>query len=126
MNRRQCTKFSRWLTQVLGEGTITRLGRTTGFTQRLREVSPHRMAIALLASLSCYSSCLTAAHVDCCTLANNHALDWGRPGLAETIDTLTQAGVKTAGAGRNRNEAKAPAILPVPGKGRIVVFSLGR
>jgi len=56
MNRRQFTKFSRRLTQVLGEGTITRLGRTTGFTHRLREVTPHRMAIALLTSLSCYST----------------------------------------------------------------------
>ena len=56
MNRRQCTKFSDRLTKVLGEGTITRLGRTTGFTHRLREVTPHRMAIALLTSLSCYST----------------------------------------------------------------------
>ena len=41
MNTRQCTKFSHRLTQVLGAGTITRLGRTTGFTHRLREVTPH-------------------------------------------------------------------------------------
>ena len=56
MNTRQCTKFSHRLTQVLGAGTITRLGRTTGFTHRLREVTPHRMAIALLTSLSCHST----------------------------------------------------------------------
>ena len=56
MNRRQFTKFSRRLTQGLGEDTITRLGRTTGFTHRLREVTPHRRAIALLTSLSCYST----------------------------------------------------------------------
>ncbi len=56
MNRRQLTKFSQRLAQVLGEGTITRLGRTTGFTHRLREVTPHRMAMALLTSLSCHST----------------------------------------------------------------------
>ena len=56
MNTRQCTKFAHRLTQVLGAGTITRLGRTTGFTHRLREVTPHRMAIALLTSLSCHST----------------------------------------------------------------------
>ena len=50
MNRRQCTKFSDRLINVLGEGAITRRGRTTGFTHRLREVTPHRMAIALLTS----------------------------------------------------------------------------
>ena len=56
MNRQQCTKFSHRLTNVLGEGTITRLGRTTGFTHRLRDVTPHRLAIALLTSLSCHST----------------------------------------------------------------------
>lgn len=70
-------------------------------------------------------SCLTAAQIDCCMLANNHVLDWGYSGLAETIDTLSQAGVKTAGAGRNRNEAEAPAILPVSEKGRVIVFAVG-
>lgn len=56
MNTRQFTKFSRRLIKVLGEGTITRLGRTTGFTHRRREVTPHRLAIALLTSLSCHST----------------------------------------------------------------------
>ena len=46
-------------------------------------------------------SCLTAAGIDCCALANNHVLDWGSAGLTETLETLHQAGVKTAGAGMN-------------------------
>lgn len=32
--------------------------------------------------------CLTAAGIDCCVLANNHVLDWGYPGLEETIEVL--------------------------------------
>lgn len=32
--------------------------------------------------------CLTVAKVDCCVLANNHVLDWGRSGLVETLETL--------------------------------------
>ena len=32
--------------------------------------------------------CLTAAGIDCCTLANNHVLDWGRQGLADTLESL--------------------------------------
>jgi len=32
--------------------------------------------------------CLTAARIDCCVLANNHALDYGAPGLRETLDAL--------------------------------------
>ena len=67
---------------------------------------------------------LTHAGIDFCALANNHVLDWGYPGLEETIDTLTQAGIRHAGAGRDRIEAGAPAILEVPGKGRVVVVSL--
>ena len=45
--------------------------------------------------------CLRAAHIDCCVLANNHVLDWGEPGLRETLSTLQLFGVKSAGAGRD-------------------------
>jgi len=33
--------------------------------------------------------------------------------------------MKTAGAGRNAAAAEAPAVLPVPGKGRVLVFAFG-
>lgn len=68
---------------------------------------------------------LTAAGIDCCALANNHVLDWGYLGLDETLATLRRAGVKTAGAGLNRAEAEAPAVIEVAGKGRVLVFALG-
>ncbi len=69
--------------------------------------------------------CLTAARIDCCSLANNHVMDWGYVGLDETIDTLDTAGVARAGAGREAAEAAAPAVLEVPGKGRVLVFAFG-
>jgi poly-gamma-glutamate synthesis protein (capsule biosynthesis protein) len=69
--------------------------------------------------------CITAARIDCCVLANNHVLDYGREGLLETLDTLTTAGVRIAGAGRTLAEARAPAALRVPGKGRVLVLGLG-
>jgi poly-gamma-glutamate capsule biosynthesis protein CapA/YwtB (metallophosphatase superfamily) len=69
--------------------------------------------------------CLTVARVDCCTLANNHVLDWGEAGLVETIETLHAAGLRTAGAGTNRDEAQAPAELPGKDGTRILVYSLG-
>lgn len=69
--------------------------------------------------------CITAAKIDCCCLANNHVLDWGHGGLAETLETLQQASVKSAGAGRNKKEAEDPAIVEVPGKGRVLVFAYG-
>jgi poly-gamma-glutamate capsule biosynthesis protein CapA/YwtB (metallophosphatase superfamily) len=67
--------------------------------------------------------CITAARIDCCCLANNHVLDWGYDGLAETLRTLDAAGIAHTGAGRDAVEAAAPAVLEVPGKGRVLVFS---
>jgi poly-gamma-glutamate capsule biosynthesis protein CapA/YwtB (metallophosphatase superfamily) len=69
--------------------------------------------------------CITAARIDCCCLANNHVLDWGYDGLAETLRTLDAAGIAHPGAGRDAAEAAAPAVLDVPGKGRVLVFSYG-
>jgi poly-gamma-glutamate synthesis protein (capsule biosynthesis protein) len=70
-------------------------------------------------------ACLRAAGIDVCSLANNHILDWGYPGLAETISTLKKAGLKVAGAGCSLAEAAAPAIVEIAGKGRVLVFSFG-
>ena len=55
--------------------------------------------------------CLTAAKLDCCSLANNHVLDWGYAGLRETLFSLKRAKIKTAGAGLTRREAEAPAAF---------------
>ena len=70
-------------------------------------------------------NCITAAGIDCCCLANNHVLDWGYDGLAETLRTLDAAGIAHTGAGRDAGEAAVPAVLDVPGKGRVLVFSYG-
>lgn len=69
--------------------------------------------------------CLSAAGLDCCVLANNHMLDWGRSGLAETLATLRQAGLRTAGAGCDQLEAAAPASIALEGAGRVLVFAYG-
>jgi len=66
---------------------------------------------------------LSAAGISVAGLANNHVLDWGYPGLAETIETLTKQHVGFAGAGKNGEEAAAPAIVDLGGKGRVIVFS---
>ena len=70
---------------------------------------------------------LSAAGIDCCALANNHTLDFGPAGLGDTVATLTQAGIRHAGAGRNRRAAAVPAVLGLPGEaagGRVLVVSL--
>ena len=70
-------------------------------------------------------SCLTAAKINCCTLANNHLLDWGYEGLAETLKILDNAGIRHAGAGIDVTEAQRPSVFEVNGKGRVLVFSFG-
>jgi poly-gamma-glutamate capsule biosynthesis protein CapA/YwtB (metallophosphatase superfamily) len=69
--------------------------------------------------------CLTTAKLDCCVLANNHVLDWGRGGLMDTLATLHGAGIRTAGAGANADEAWAPAIVDVRTGYRILLFACG-
>jgi poly-gamma-glutamate synthesis protein (capsule biosynthesis protein) len=69
--------------------------------------------------------CLTVAGIDCCVLANNHVLDWGRRGLKETLVTLHAASLRTAGAGADESEAGAPAIIEAPSAGiRVLVVSV--
>jgi poly-gamma-glutamate capsule biosynthesis protein CapA/YwtB (metallophosphatase superfamily) len=68
---------------------------------------------------------VTVAHPDVCVLANNHVLDFGRAGLLETLDTLDATGLPAVGAGRDAAQARQPAVVPVPGCGRAVVFACG-
>ena len=69
-------------------------------------------------------ACLTAAGIDCCVLANNHVLDFGENGLRETLESLKRANIRTAGAGRDEAEARAPAVVEV-NTGRVLVFAFG-
>ena len=66
---------------------------------------------------------ITAAGIDCCVLANNHVLDWGRSGLLETLATLADAGVTYAGAGQDDKSAEAPATLTIHRNARLLVFA---
>jgi poly-gamma-glutamate synthesis protein (capsule biosynthesis protein) len=69
--------------------------------------------------------CLAVARPDVCALANNHVLDFGRNGLAETLDTLAGAGLAAAGAGRDEVAARrAVAAGPAAGR-RVSVVSCG-
>ncbi|MEV4738845.1 CapA family protein [Streptomyces sp. NPDC049555] len=53
--------------------------------------------------------------VDCVTLANNHALDYGFDALADTLRLLHRAGVRTVGAGPDVAAARTGAVLEAGG-----------
>lgn len=46
--------------------------------------------------------------------ANNHATDWGREGLVETLDQLNDAGLVNAGTGFSLSAARSPRYLETP------------
>lgn len=69
--------------------------------------------------------CLAVAAIDVCTLANNHVLDWGYAGLAETLAVLAEHGIAAAGAGSDVADAAAPAIVAAGEQGRVLVFAWG-
>jgi hypothetical protein len=59
----------------------------------------------------------TLAHlgVDCVTLANNHALDFGAEALLDTLHRLDVAGIAHVGAGPDVESARAPAMIHAGG-----------
>jgi hypothetical protein len=62
--------------------------------------------------------------VDCVTLANNHALDYGFDALLDTFEHLRSAGIRWVGAGPSIDQARAPALLEADaGSLGVVAFS---
>jgi poly-gamma-glutamate synthesis protein (capsule biosynthesis protein) len=55
------------------------------------------------------------AGFDVLTLANNHAVDYGRDALLDTVRYVRAAGMQTIGAGANDRAARRPAIVEAGG-----------
>jgi poly-gamma-glutamate capsule biosynthesis protein CapA/YwtB (metallophosphatase superfamily) len=67
---------------------------------------------------------LTHLGVDCVTLANNHALDFGTEALLDTFEHLRSAGISWIGAGLDEEHARRSALLEAgDGRLRIVAFA---
>ena len=54
--------------------------------------------------------------VDIATVANNHALDFGRDAFCDTLDTLKNTDITCIGGGYNLSEASAPAVRTLNGQ----------
>lgn len=67
------------------------------------------------------AGCLKPAHLSACALANNHTLDWGPDGLADTLRALARAGVPGVGAGADIAQATTPLVLPLGAQRRLLV-----
>jgi poly-gamma-glutamate capsule biosynthesis protein CapA/YwtB (metallophosphatase superfamily) len=62
--------------------------------------------------------------VDCVTLANNHALDYGSEALLDTLEHLRVGGITAVGAGVDERAARQPAVLTTRGGFRLGVVGV--
>ncbi|HSK95231.1 MAG TPA: CapA family protein, partial [Euzebyales bacterium] len=65
---------------------------------------------------------LRSAGVDVVSIANNHGMDFGRVGLADTLASAGAAGLGLVGGGRNAAEAYRPHVAEIHGR-RVAVLS---
>lgn len=87
------------------EGPLTESGVPEGDKQYVFRSPPAKVVPAL-----------KRAGFDILSLANNHSLDYGPQGLADTEAALRAHGIAAVGAGADGRAARAPAILEVRGK----------
>jgi len=66
---------------------------------------------------------LKALGIDLFSLANNHAMDYGKPGLQEMIGLLDKARLAYSGAGMNLAEAEKPAIYTLKNGMKVAMVS---
>lgn len=62
--------------------------------------------------------------IDVVSLANNHALDYGVEGLADSLETLAQAKVDVAGAGMGLDQAFAPVLMEFDYRTRVALVAV--
>jgi len=58
-----------------------------------------------------FAPALAGAGVNVVTMGNNHSVDYGRAALRDTIRRLEKEGVQVVGAGKDLEDAHAPAIV---------------
>lgn len=61
------------------------------------------------------AAAMAAAGIRVVSLGNNHVLDYGLDGLAETLGALDEHGIVHCGAGLSEMEARRPAVVTVRG-----------
>src|SRR3990172_4211797 len=84
------------------EGTFTERGEAVDKLYTFRTPPRHARGLA-------------EAGIDLVALGNNHTLDFGVEGLADTLAALEAAGVRYSGAGANDAAARRPALLTASG-----------
>jgi poly-gamma-glutamate capsule biosynthesis protein CapA/YwtB (metallophosphatase superfamily) len=96
---------------TLADADVTMINLETAVTTR---GTPEPKQFLFRAPPSTYAA-VKAAGVDVVSLANNHALDYGQQGLADTVEAARAAGVPAVGAGADAAAAHAAWTTTVRG-----------
>jgi poly-gamma-glutamate capsule biosynthesis protein CapA/YwtB (metallophosphatase superfamily) len=112
--RRPADVWSPELRAVFGEADIALVNLECCISERGEPWDPERKPFHFRAPPRAVEA-LTAIGARAVWLANNHALDFGRQALADTLDHLARAGIAVVGAGRNLAEARAGRIVEAGG-----------
>lgn len=84
----------------------------------LRGIKPYVLGGNIIESIAT----LRKFHIDTVTLANNHAMDYGIPGLNDTLKAFAEADIKYIGAGYNDQDASEPLRINIADS-EIIIFS---
>lgn len=99
------------ISEVFAASDLAMINLETAVTTR---GTPEPKRYLFRAPPSAYQA-VRAAGVDVVSLGNNHALDYGRVGLADSIEHAKQTQVPTVGAGESADTAFAPWIAEANG-----------
>lgn len=109
------------IAEVLRDADLTLVNLETAVTDR---GTPEPKTYHFRAPTTAYEA-LRAAGIDAISIANNHALDYGRVGLLDTLDSARSANFPVFGAGRNVTAAYTPWLTTVDGV-RVAVVGLSQ
>jgi poly-gamma-glutamate capsule biosynthesis protein CapA/YwtB (metallophosphatase superfamily) len=108
-------------TSLLSRADLTVVNLETAITTR---GTPEPKEFHFRAPASAYTA-LQKAGIDVASLGNNHALDYGRVGLLDSLDSAEAAGLPVIGAGRTSEEAYRPYLTTIKGV-RIAVLAMSQ
>ncbi len=136
-----------WVGDIYLAGSVNTMARLRGMDYLLADVSDTLKADSLtVGNLECSASTtgtpekgkeftfqappallegLRDGGIEMVSLANNHALDYGKDALIEMLKHLRGAGLRFAGAGANLDSAAAPAFFSVAGQ-KVAVLCFSR
>jgi poly-gamma-glutamate capsule biosynthesis protein CapA/YwtB (metallophosphatase superfamily) len=109
------------VTDMMGDADLAMVNLETAVTSR---GTPEPKTFLFRAAPGTFAR-LKAAGIDVVTVANNHALDYGRIGLADTLADAEQARMPVVGAGPRADDAFAPQIFTISGT-RIAVLGMSQ